>query len=76
MVQGAAAAHHSRQLREKTMDNTRKLWIGLGTLIFVSFAVLLWAGGEIFRAALAPIRGQLFARSRGVVYCISEPPRH
>jgi outer membrane protein assembly factor BamB len=26
---------------------------------------------EVFRSALAPIQGQLFARSRGVVYCIS-----
>jgi outer membrane protein assembly factor BamB len=31
--------------------------------------------GEIFRAALSPIQGQLFARSRSVVYCISEPAR-
>jgi outer membrane protein assembly factor BamB len=28
------------------------------------------ASGEIFRAALAPIQGQLFTRSRNVVYCI------
>src|SRR5690606_15830556 len=67
MVQGAAAAHHSRQLREKTMDNTRKLWIGLGTLIFVSFAVLLWAGGEIFRAA-PPVPEQVVADNGEVVF--------
>ncbi len=33
------------------MDNTRKLWIGLGTLLAVSFAVLLFMGGEIHRQA-------------------------
>lgn len=33
------------------MSNTRRLWIGLATLLVVSFSVLLWAGGEIFRAA-------------------------
>ncbi|MDO8542390.1 MAG: PQQ-binding-like beta-propeller repeat protein [Opitutaceae bacterium] len=31
--------------------------------------------GEIFRAGLAPIQGQLFTRSRGVVYCISDPAK-
>ena len=31
------------------MDNTRKLWIGLGTLLAVSFAILLFMGGEIHR---------------------------
>jgi outer membrane protein assembly factor BamB len=30
---------------------------------------------EIFRAGLAPIQGQLFARSRSVVYCIGAPAR-
>ena len=33
------------------MDNTRKLWIGLGTLLAVSFAILLFMGGEIHRQA-------------------------
>ena len=33
------------------MGNTRKLWASLATLLLVSFSVLLWAGGEIFRAA-------------------------
>ena len=30
------------------MSNTRKLWLGLAALLIASFAVLLWAGGEIF----------------------------
>ena len=33
------------------MSNTRKLWLGLAALLVASFSVLLWAGGEIFRAA-------------------------
>ena len=33
------------------MSNTRKLWLALGGLLVASFTVLLWAGGEIFRAA-------------------------
>ena len=33
------------------MSTTRKLWLGLGALLLVSFGVLLWMGGEIFRNA-------------------------
>ena len=33
------------------MDNTRKLWIGLGTLLAISFGILLYMGGEIHRKA-------------------------
>ena len=33
------------------MSNTRKLWTALDVLLICSFSVLLWAGGEIFRAA-------------------------
>ena len=33
------------------MSTTRKLWTGLAVLLVISFSVLLWAGGEIFRAA-------------------------
>ncbi|HEY6134492.1 MAG TPA: nitric-oxide reductase large subunit [Rubrivivax sp.] len=33
------------------MSTTRKLWLGLGTLLTVGFAILLWMGGEIFRQA-------------------------
>ncbi|TAK39945.1 MAG: nitric-oxide reductase large subunit [Lysobacteraceae bacterium] len=49
------------------MENTRKLWIGLGTLLFVSFAVLLWAGTEIFRAA-PPVPEQVVADDGTVVF--------
>jgi nitric oxide reductase subunit B len=33
------------------MDNTRKLWIGLATLLGISFAILLLVGGQIHRKA-------------------------
>ena len=33
------------------MSTARKLWLGLGALLLVSFGVLLWMGGEIFRNA-------------------------
>jgi len=33
------------------MSSTRKLWILLGALLFVSFAVLLWAGSQIYQKA-------------------------
>jgi len=49
------------------MSNTGKLWLGLGTLLVVSFAVLLWAGGEIFRAA-PPVPERVVDESGEVVY--------
>ena len=49
------------------MDNTRKLWLGLGALLVVSFGVLLWAGTEIFRAA-PPIPERVVATSGDVLY--------
>jgi nitric oxide reductase subunit B len=33
------------------MDQTRKLWLGLGALLAGSFSVLLWMGGDIYRHA-------------------------
>jgi len=33
------------------MDTTRRLWLGLGTLLLVSFGVLLFMGSEIHRQA-------------------------
>ena len=50
-----------------SMSNTRKLWLALAILLVASFAVLLWAGGEIFRAA-PPIPEQVVARDGAVVY--------
>jgi nitric oxide reductase subunit B len=33
------------------MDQTRRLWIGLGSLLAAAFSVLLWMGGDIYRHA-------------------------
>jgi nitric oxide reductase subunit B len=49
------------------MSNARKLWLALGTLLLVSFSVLLWAGGEIFRAA-PPVPEKVVATSGEVLY--------
>lgn len=49
------------------MGNYRKLWIGLAVLLVSSFAVLLWAGGEIFRAA-PPVPEQVVSTDGNVVY--------
>src|SRR6476646_3730502 len=52
---------------ERDMGSTRKLWLGLAALLVVSFGVLLWAGGEIFRTA-PPIPEQVTSTSGQVVY--------
>jgi nitric oxide reductase subunit B len=49
------------------MNDTRKLWLGLATLLVVSFSVLLWAGGEIFRAA-PPMPERVVGTNGQVVY--------
>jgi nitric oxide reductase subunit B len=49
------------------MSNTRKLWLGLAALLIVSFGVLLWAGGEIFRAA-PPVPERVVSESGQVIY--------
>jgi len=33
------------------MDQTRKLWLGLGALLAATFSVLLWMGNDIYRHA-------------------------
>ena len=52
---------------ENVMSTTRKLWIGLGALLIVSFSVLLWAGGEIFRAA-PPVPEKVLVEDGSVIY--------
>ncbi|WP_133477561.1 nitric-oxide reductase large subunit [Cognatilysobacter segetis] len=49
------------------MSSTRKLWWGLAALLVASFSVLLWAGGEIFRAA-PPIPERVVSESGQLVY--------
>src|SRR3990167_10596201 len=52
---------------ENVMSTTRKLWIALGVLLVVSFSVLLWAGGEIFRAA-PPVPEKVLVEDGSVIY--------
>ena len=49
------------------MHNYRRLWLGLAILLVASFSVLLWAGGEIFRAA-PPMPERVVTESGQVVY--------
>lgn len=49
------------------MGNTKKLWLGLAALLVVSFGVLLWAGGEIFRAA-PPVPERVVAQNGQTVF--------
>ena len=47
------------------MSSTRKLWIGLGALLVVSFGVLLWMGHEIYRKA-PPVPERVVAASEAL----------
>ncbi len=49
------------------MNTTRKLWLGLGTLLTLSFGVLLWMGGEVHRKA-PPMPEQVVSPSGQVLY--------
>ena len=49
------------------MHTYRRLWLGLAILLVASFSVLLWAGGEIFRAA-PPMPERVVTESGQVVY--------
>ena len=49
------------------MNANRKLWVGLGALLVVSFGVLLWLGGEIHRV-MPPIPAQVVSERGEVLY--------
>src|SRR5690606_21399034 len=49
------------------MDTTRRLWIGLGALLIVSFGIMLWIGRDIYQTA-PPIPEQVVTESGRVVY--------
>ena len=50
-----------------SMEDTRRLWIGLAVLLASSFAVLLWMGGSIYRNA-PPMPDQVVAGDGSVIY--------
>ena len=47
--------------------NDRKLWLGLGVLLAVSFGVLLWISTEIYRV-MPPIPAKVVSESGEVLY--------
>ncbi|MEZ5499156.1 MAG: nitric-oxide reductase large subunit [Steroidobacteraceae bacterium] len=49
------------------MDQTRKLWLGLGALLLVAFSVLLWMGKEVFRHA-PPMPERVVATNGDVIF--------
>ena len=52
----------------------RRLWLGLGLLLLVSFSVLLWMGGEIYRKA-PPLPSQVLAEDGAVLYTAADIQR-
>ena len=49
------------------MNSNRRLWIGLGALLAVSFSVLLWVGTEIHRV-MPPIPAKVVSEYGDVLY--------
>jgi nitric oxide reductase subunit B len=49
------------------MSVSRRLWLGLGVLLLISFSVLLWVGGEIHRV-MPPIPAAVIAANGETVY--------
>src|SRR5690348_3876567 len=49
------------------MNTNRRLWMGLGLLLVISFSVLLWVGTEIHRV-MPPIPAKVVATSGEVIY--------
>jgi nitric oxide reductase subunit B len=49
------------------MSETKRLWIGLGVLLSVTFAVLLWMGGEVYRSA-PPMPERVVSANGQVLY--------
>ncbi|MGH8085363.1 MAG: nitric-oxide reductase large subunit [Lysobacter sp.] len=49
------------------MDTTRRLWVGLGALLIVSFGIMLWIGRDIHQTA-PPIPERVVSESGQVLY--------
>ena len=49
------------------MNSNRRLWIGLGALLALSFSVLLWVGTEIHRV-MPPIPAKVVSEYGEVLY--------
>jgi nitric oxide reductase subunit B len=53
------------------MGNARTLWTALAVLLVVSFGVLLWTGGEIYRKA-PPLPDRVVAADGSVIYTAAD----
>jgi nitric oxide reductase subunit B len=53
------------------MTANRKLWVGLGVLLAVSFSVLLWVGTEIHRV-MPPIPARVVSEDGTVLYTLAD----
>ncbi|WP_129647390.1 nitric-oxide reductase large subunit [Peristeroidobacter agariperforans] len=49
------------------MNASRRLWVGLGVLLLLSFAVLLWVGGEIHRE-MPPVPSAVVTENGRTIY--------
>lgn len=49
------------------MNASRRLWLGLGALLLLSFAVLLWVGGEIHRV-MPPVPAAVVTDNGATLY--------
>lgn len=49
------------------MSTTRRLWIGLATLLIASFGIMLWLGADLHQTA-PPVPRQVVTQSGQVVY--------
>src|SRR5262245_60960759 len=54
-------------IRRSVMNANRKLWLGLGALLAVSFSVLLWVGTEIHRV-MPPIPARVVSDDGALLY--------
>lgn len=54
-------------MESKSVQITRRLWLGLGALLIVSFGIMLWIGKDIYQTA-PPMPQQVVTQSGQVVY--------
>ena len=54
-------------MESKSVQITRRLWLGLGALLIVSFGIMLWIGRDIYQTA-PPMPEQVVTQSGQVVY--------
>ncbi len=58
-------------MEPKSVQITRRLWLGLGALLIVSFSIMLWIGRDIYQTA-PPMPEQVITESGQVLYSKDE----